>query len=68
MFQSNLLSNLDSSGGEDQKAHDKAAHESFGLAKRCFANDRIIPKISNDGQISGTMLMINAYYTEAKTI
>jgi len=37
-------------------------------AKRCFSNDKIVPIISNDGDISGTRLLINTFYTETKLI
>ena len=34
------------------------------MPKTCHANDRIIPQISDDGDIKGSLLMMNTFYTE----
>jgi len=36
--------------------------------KKLFANDRIVPYITNDGSIKGTLLMINNFYTETEVL
>jgi len=38
------------------------------MPKTCHANDRIIPKISDDGTINGSFLMMNTFYTETRVL